>query len=330
MKRFVLPLFFACGLALVSGANGLAAAAKGGPPVRALKITVLSTMLAGDPMFKGIGEWGFAALVEVDGRRILFDTGLRPRTVLHNARELGIDLGDITEVVLSHNHSDHVGGLLALRRALAVKNPEAMSRAHVGRGIFWSRGLDSEGREENAALALEADFVAAGGRFIEHAGPAEIAPGVWLTGPVPRVYPEKNYGGADRVKSPEGWIDDTVPEDSALVFDTAEGLVVLAGCGHAGIVNTLAFARQAVREAPIHAALGGFHLLANSDEALAWTAARMREFGVAALLSAHCTGIEASFRLRELIGLEREAAVVAAVGSSFELGRGLDPLLLAR
>src|SRR5205814_1855989 len=73
--------------------------------VQSLKILVLSTMLA-DP---GIGEWGYAAVVEVDGHRILFDTGSRPDTVLINAKELGVDLASIKEVVLSHNHDDHTG-----------------------------------------------------------------------------------------------------------------------------------------------------------------------------------------------------------------------------
>src|SRR6185295_13501871 len=104
--------------------------------VKSLKITVLSTMLADR---KGVGEWGFAALVEVDGRRILFDTGARPRTVLENAAELKVDLSTVTDVVLSHNHGDHTGGLLPLRSELARKNPAALSRAHVGAGIFWSR-----------------------------------------------------------------------------------------------------------------------------------------------------------------------------------------------
>ncbi len=82
---------------------------------------------------QGIGEWGFAAVVEADGHRILFDTGARPDTVLNNAKELGVDLSNITEVVLSHNHSDHTGGLMTLRRALAAKNPAALSQAYVSK-----------------------------------------------------------------------------------------------------------------------------------------------------------------------------------------------------
>ena len=92
-----LPTLFLC-------AGTLAAA---GPQVRDLKIRVLSTMLADGA---GVGEWGFAALVEVDGRRILFDTGARPQTVLANAAELKIAPDGITDVILSHNHGDHTGG----------------------------------------------------------------------------------------------------------------------------------------------------------------------------------------------------------------------------
>src|SRR4051812_20553410 len=97
------------------------------PRVQALKIQVLSTMLADD----GIGEWGFAAIVDVDGHRILFDTGRRPNTVLDNARELKVDLASVPEVVLSHNHSDHTGGLLTLRQDVAPRAPSGLARVHV-------------------------------------------------------------------------------------------------------------------------------------------------------------------------------------------------------
>src|SRR3989449_6978979 len=131
----------AVALVLTIGIAGAPATTE--PPIRpasahrvnSVHITVLSTMLAD----KGVGEWGFAALIEADGHRLLFDTGDRPETVLQNARELGIDLSTVTEVVLSHHHGDHTGGLLALRRELAKANPAALSRIHVAPGIFVSR-----------------------------------------------------------------------------------------------------------------------------------------------------------------------------------------------
>jgi 7,8-dihydropterin-6-yl-methyl-4-(beta-D-ribofuranosyl)aminobenzene 5'-phosphate synthase len=297
-------------------------------PVKALKVTVLSTMLAGDPG-RGIGEWGFAAVLEAEGRRLLIDTGARAETVHKNALELGIDLATITEVVITHNHSDHTGGLLTLRRELAKKNPQALARVHAGKGILMRR-LTADGREANGLLPLVPEFEKSGGKIIEYASPAELLPGVWLTGPVPRAHPERNWSGALRLQTPSGPAEDNLPEDSSIVVLTASGLVVVSGCGHAGIVNTLEYARKAIRAAPIHAAIGGFHLFAANDERLEWTAAKLKEMGIGHLLGAHCTGIEAVFRLREKAGLTRRTAVVGTVGSSFTLGAGLDPLELAR
>lgn len=300
---------------------------------KAVKVTVLSTMLVGSPA-SGVGEWGFAAVLEVDGRRLLIDTGARAETVFRNAEELQIDLSSITEVVLTHNHADHTGGLLTLRRELMKKQPGALSRVHVPKGAFYPRP-GANGREGNGLLPLRAAYEATGGVFVEHEGPTLVMPGVTMLGPVPRVHPERNFGnprgGAiGNVQTPAGLVEDTVPEDTSLVIDTAEGLVLISGCGHSGIVNAMEFARKTVRSAPIVTAMGGFHLFAASDDTLTWTASKLKEFGVRQLMGAHCTGVEAVFRLRQMLGLTREAAIVGAVGASYTHGKGFDPMPLAR
>ncbi len=297
-------------------------------PVKAMKVTVLSTMLVGGAG-EGVGEWGFAAVLDVDGRRWLIDTGARAETVLRNAAELKVDLSDITDVVITHNHADHTGGLITLRREMAKKNPTALSRAHVARGIFTSR-LDGNGREGNGLTPIKAEYEALGGTFVEFAGPTRLAPGVWMTGPVPRLHPERNWSRTGMLQTPGGPVEDNVPEDSSIVVQTGEGLVLVSGCGHAGIVNTVEFARKAVKNEPVHAAIGGFHLFAASDETLAWTAGKLKDARLTYLLGAHCTGIEAVFRLRQALGLPRAAAVVGAVGASFTLGKGIDPRALAQ
>ena len=304
-----------------------------GQQAKAVKVTVLSTMLVGNNA-AGIGEWGFAAVLEVDGRRVLVDTGARAETVLKNADELKIDLATITDLVLTHNHGDHTGGLLTLRRELSKRQPSALSRVHVPKGIFYPRPGPG-GREGNGLLPLKAPYEATGGVFVEHSGPAVLMPGVTMLGPVPRVHPERNFGSPSggavgRVQMPDGVVEDIVPEDTSVVVDTAEGLVLISGCGHSGIVNAMEYARKVVRAAPIDTAIGGFHLFAASDDVLAWTATKLKEFGVRHLMGAHCTGIEAVYRLRQLVGLTRETAIVGAVGASYTHGKGFDPTVLAR
>jgi len=293
--------------------------------VKSLRIEVLSTMLTAD---EGVGEWGFSAVVDVDGHRLLFDTGARPNTVLNNAQELKVDLSNITDVVLSHNHADHTGGLMTLRRAMMAKNPAALSRAHDGEGIFTQRRR--AGKLLDWMAVNRRDFEASGGHFIVYDHPVEIWNGVWLTGPVPRKYPEKNWSPGTEIQTPDGWKEDNLPEDMSVVFNTAQGLVVLSGCGHSGIINTMEYARSSVRSAPLYATLGGFHLYALDDEKIRWTASKLREFGLKNFLGAHCTGIEATYRIRDLTGLDRRTCAVGAVGAVFELGKPLDPGSIAR
>jgi 7,8-dihydropterin-6-yl-methyl-4-(beta-D-ribofuranosyl)aminobenzene 5'-phosphate synthase len=329
MKRYASILGVFCALLAATVAGGEQPAV-----VSELKITTLSTMLT---EFRGVGEWGFAALIEADGRTVLFDTGARPDTVLKNAEELGIDLSTVDTVVISHNHWDHTGGLVALRRTLKALNPSAMRHAHVGDGIFLPRSLDPEAVAKLpqmpqeflvSALDVRDGYEALGGRFIVHKRPHELLPGVWITGPIPRVHPERNWTPFMRIHEGENLIEDTIPEDQAMVLNTSEGLVVVAGCGHAGIVNTMEHARSIVSGNPIHAVLGGFHLMSLSDDRIGWTGVKMREFGVEHVIGAHCTGINAVTALRDAGDYSRETAVVGTVGSTFTFGSGIQRGLL--
>ena len=287
-----------------------------------VKITVLSTMLVGKLENGGIGEWGFSALVEADGHRLLVDTGFRPETVLQNARELHIDLSDVQEVILTHNHGDHVGGLMTLRREFMKKNPAALSVAHVAKGIFYSR--PSPQGEDNQMIVIRKEYEATGGKFIEHADAVEIFPGAWLSGPVPRKYPERNWSVKGKVQTPEGGlVEDTIPEDQSLVLNTPQGLVIVTGCGHAGIVNILTYTTAKYADRPVYGVVGGLHLFPAKDEQVDWTGDEFKQFKVANLLGAHCTGIEAVYRLRDRAGLTRKSAVVGTVGSTFTLADGI-------
>jgi 7,8-dihydropterin-6-yl-methyl-4-(beta-D-ribofuranosyl)aminobenzene 5'-phosphate synthase len=207
-------------LFLVGGLIDEATPQAAGHPIQKFKVTILSTMLVGDTA--GIGEWGFAALVDVDGHRMLMDTGAHPDTVIRNAHDLRVDLSDVQEVILTHYHWDHVSGLLTLRRELMKDNPRALSVVHVSEGILDSR--PSETRERNLMIAIRKEYEATGGRFMMHSSGAELIPGVWFTGPVPRIYPEHNWSGPEKVLTASGLVEDDIPEDSSLVVDTPKGL----------------------------------------------------------------------------------------------------------
>jgi 7,8-dihydropterin-6-yl-methyl-4-(beta-D-ribofuranosyl)aminobenzene 5'-phosphate synthase len=293
--------------------------------VKSVDVKILSTKLADE----GFGEWGFAALVTVDGRRILFDTGANEDTVQRNLKALKLDLADVDAVILSHNHWDHVTGLLPLRRQYAGKSPKALSRMYGGRGIFWPR-LGPSGQVDDSMARIRKDYEATGATVTEVSQPIELMPGVWLTGPVPRVHPERNWSGAGRVRSPAGDVEDTIPEDMALVIQTDQGLVFVFGCGHAGVINTLEHARKAIDPAPVKAIIGGLHLFAADDKHLEWTATKLKTFGVQQLVGAHCTGIEAVYRIRDLAGLTRQTCMVGAVGATYSLANGINAGRVAR
>ncbi len=327
MSQGLLTALLIAGVLPLLWSTAMAAPKDASHRVNSLKITVLVTNLAGDP-HEGSGEWGYSALVEVDGHKMVYDTGATPNLALNNAKLLKLDLSDIDDVILSHNHWDHVGGLMSLRNALKSANPKALSRAHVGARVFEPR-LDAAGEDQNGLRAIRADYVAGGGEFVVHDKPAELFPGVWFTGPVPRNNPEKNWTPGLSLKTTGGLVEDNVPEDSALIFDTPDGIVILTGCAHAGIVNITQYARALLGNKPIVAIIGGLHLFAASDQTVDWTAATLKGYEVANLLAGHCSGLEATYKLRQAFGLNRKTAVVSAVGSSYTLGKGIDPRKLA-
>ena len=281
--------------------------------VAKLKITVLSTMVAD---LKGVGEWGFSALVETDSSRILFDVGGRPNTVRDNVAELKVNLSGIRQVVLSHNHIDHTAGLGAIRQQF----PDGVTASvvYVASGFFVRTAVP--------VGMLKADssaYVSSGGRFVVIDRPQNIAPGIYLTGPVPRRYPEKNYLPGKTLTTPTGVVEDNVPEDMSMVIRTNRGLVLLTGCSHAGIVNTLEYVAQQFPGEHVVAVVGGMHLLEAKDEQLDWTANKLKSMGIQYFLGAHCTGLNSVYRIREVTGMTKENCLVGTVGATFDLEQGI-------
>jgi hypothetical protein len=196
--RASILIMFVC---FVSGLTDNAAAQLAQHEIQALNVTVLSTMLVADTT--GIGEWGFADLVEADGHRLLVDTGAQPDTALRNAHYLHIDLSDVEEVVLTHSHWGHVGGLLMLRRELMKKNAKALSVVHLSEGAFDSRPSDF--RERNPLISISKEYVATGGRFVVHSSGTELGSRRLVdranTSRLSRTQLERGRKGSDRGRS---------------------------------------------------------------------------------------------------------------------------------
>ncbi len=286
--------------------------------VENVKITILSTMLAQE----GIGEWGFSALIEVDSNKILFDAGGRKSTVLENSKELNIDLSKVTSIVLSHWHDDHTSGWLPLRNELKPIQINALSKTHVANGFFDIRipinSKDSISRRKDSI-----DYVLTGGSIIEHSSFDKILPGIYLTGNVPRVYDERNYyKDMWRLDEFNNLQEDNIPDDMSLVISTKQGLILISGCGHSGIVNTIAHINKNLPNQKIITAIGGFHLLKCTDKQIKWTAENLKKAGVKYFMGAHCTGMEAVYEIRTLASLKRGDCIIGSVGDIFNLNKG--------
>jgi len=271
---------------------------------------------------RGIGEWGFSALVEADSMRILFDAGGREKTVLENSKELNVDLSNVPVLILSHWHDDHTTGWLPLRNSVDSVNKEALAITHVAPGFFdirvSAKGIEDKDRQNDSLI-----YTQTGGQVMEDGNFTEIFPGIYLTGPVPRKYLEKNYPIGNRIRDASGnLVEDNIPEDMSLVIRTEKGLVLLSGCGHAGIINTVEYARNNLQQESLFAAIGGFHLLQNTDEQVKWTADQLRASGIRYFMGAHCTGVEPVYQIREWAGLKRGECIVGSVGDSFDLEKG--------
>lgn len=281
-----------------------------------LHLTILSDTVAGAPR-KGLAEWGYSILITTEAGSLLFDTGGQPGLVADNARALGVDLGGVRDVALSHFHPDHVGGLVALRRALAPASPQALSVAHVGAGIFAPRRLKPDGPDLNPMTRIRPDYEAEHGRFVVETGPDEILPGVWLTGP--------------RLPAPAADAGrETFPEEQAVVIDTAQGLVVVSPCTHEGLAEVLANARRIFGPRPILAVVGGLHLAERPDAEVHEAGRELRRLGVRYALLGHCTGLGAVELIRHDMHADSRRVAASTVGASFDLSTGISTGEIAR
>ena len=259
-----------------------------------IRITTLSENTAN---YGFIAEWGLSILVEVDGVRILLDTGLSFSAV-HNAQLMGVGLSTIDRIVLSHGHTDHTGGLReVLRRKGEV---EVIAHPDVWASKYVRRNQEEE-RYTGIPFSRE-ELESLGARFKLAREPLHITEHVLTTGEVPMVSGYEEIEKNLLVKEDGVLQPDRLADDLALVIDTDFGLVVILGCAHRGIVNTLRHAQSITGKELVYAAIGGTHLFRASKERVEKTVADLKGMGVQRLGVSHCTGFPASARLAQEFG----------------------------
>ncbi len=257
-------------------------------------------------------EHGFALFIERPETKILFDAGPAGVATLNNAPRLGIDLRGTDRMILSHGHVDHTGGLAGVLRAIAKRipvyaHPEVFADRYAKLGdrmVYVGLPFKREALEGmGAAFELSADF-------------REIALGVYLSGEIARRRPFETGDTELFVKQDGELRKDPLRDDQSMAVETAEGLALILGCCHAGLVNTIDHFQARLPGKPIHTVIGGTHLEFAPAEQLRETIGVLKGLGVKRLGLSHCTGLRAGARLAQELG---EAVAFCTVGYSVTL-----------
>ncbi len=264
-----------------------------------------------------LAEHGFAALVDLReaGVRILWDAGVTTIALPENAKRVGIDLATVDEIALSHGHGDHYAAMTDVVREIAGRpgprewnedvTPEEIQSWLAGHkapliahpAAFRERwGIDEEeGKKYGPGIVPRSEWEAAGADIILSEGPYQLGPGCWVTGAVPRrsfehagTHPSRAYREGDE------FLRDLMDDDQSIVINVEnKGLVVLSGCAHSGIVNTVNYAIEISGVDQVWAILGGFHLAPAEDDEIQRTVDAIKKLRPTMVVPSHCTGFKA-------------------------------------
>ena len=241
------------------------------------------------------GEHGLSFLIETEHGRVLFDTGQSGTVLLHNLQVAGVELSSIAAVALSHAHYDHTGGLNALLPQIGkvplYAHPDLFRERFAQRQTEIEKIGPPMGREE---LTARVDL-----RLSDQ--PQQILPGVYTTGEIASRLEPEGRSPRHLIREGDGWIADPYRDDMSIVLRVRQGLVLVCGCCHAGLLNTLKHVR-ATFDGQLIAVLGGMHLGDLKDEQMRHIVQTLHRYGTPRLYPNHCTGERAYVALANAFG----------------------------
>ena len=270
-----------------------------------IEITTLSENSVADIYY--VAEWGWSVHISVaDGPTILFDTGFR-YACTYNARVAGIRLSHVDMIVLSHGHSDHTGGLRSVLQQIKYENPDrdpvdilchpaAIEPQYVKHtDHYFYRGCPYHMEE----------LIRLGARFKTSSKPIHLTEDIVASGEVPMKAAFESVAPICFLKNRGRYVESREDDDQALFFKTDKGLLIILGCAHRGIINTILHAKALTGMDEVFLVIGGTHLLNTSREQQEKTLEALKHLGVKKIGVSHCTGMKPASFLSEQLGPER-------------------------
>jgi 7,8-dihydropterin-6-yl-methyl-4-(beta-D-ribofuranosyl)aminobenzene 5'-phosphate synthase len=245
-----------------------------------------------------LAEWGLSILIEADDHKILLDTGLS-FSAAYNAITLGIDLSRTDKIVFSHGHFDHTGGLLHILKMVkgkveVIAHPDIWALKYAGR---------PEGSMEYIGVPFHREAAAKlGASFNLTKEPVWISENIVASGEIPMITEYEKIDPMLYVKEKGELKPDPLWDDQALFLKSEKGLIIILGCAHRGIINTIRHAQKLTGVEAVYAVIGGTHLVSASPQRISLTIAELSRFGIQRLGVSHCTGLPAAAILAQTFG----------------------------
>jgi len=259
-----------------------------------IRITILCENTVGTTL-PVLGEHGFAVFIEMKRGNYLFDTG-QGFSIVHNAQCLTKDLTSIKKIFISHGHYDHTGGLLnVLRLKKEVKvcaHPAIFSRRYA---LVKINGKETK---KSIGIKYKKEYLEKqGAQFIFDRHLHEVDKDIFLTGEVPRTTDFEKGDARLLIENNGKLIPDQILDDQSLILKTKEGLIIILGCSHAGLINILKHILNNLKKEKLHTIIGGTHLGFLREDQLYSTISHLKRYDFRKIGVSHCTGLKAAATL---------------------------------